>query len=128
MWHVFNNKLIPDYILLTMTEHVYSMQMYIQVRMQPRRLHLMKAALQVAALWLALCTCLSRVSDYKHHWTDVVAGALLGGVVAILMVGVHVRNFTNHRRIFPETFGIRTVNIPACPVEPFSNTYIFTSK
>ncbi|KAI0221289.1 putative phosphatidate phosphatase [Lamellibrachia satsuma] len=68
---------------------VYSMVflvMYLQVRMAPQRLCLLKASLQVAALWLALCTCLSRISDYKHHWTDVLAGALLGGFVAILMV------------------------------------------
>lgn len=30
-------------------------------------------------------TCLSRISDYKHHWSDVLAGALLGVTCALIV-------------------------------------------
>ncbi|KAI0221286.1 putative phosphatidate phosphatase [Lamellibrachia satsuma] len=65
---------------------VVFIMMYLEARMTYRRLHLIKAFLQAVALWLALGVCLSRISDYKHHWSDVLAGALLGGSVAVFVV------------------------------------------
>ena len=56
-----------------------------------RRLHLVKAVLQVTALWLAIGVCLSRISDYKHHWSDVMGGAAIGGIVAVLVVSHYVQ-------------------------------------
>lgn len=45
---------------------------------------LLAPALQCACLaWAALCS-LSRVTDRRHHWWDVLAGAVLGGGVAAL--------------------------------------------
>ncbi|XP_077981866.1 phospholipid phosphatase 1-like [Glandiceps talaboti] len=44
---------------------------------------LLKPILQLCALMLALLTALSRVSDYKHHWSDVLAGSLVGATVAL---------------------------------------------
>ncbi|KAI0221290.1 hypothetical protein LSAT2_027349 [Lamellibrachia satsuma] len=60
--------------------------MYMQARMTCRSFHLIRAFLQVAALWLAIGVCLSRISDYKHHWGDVLGGAVLGAIVAALVV------------------------------------------
>ena len=56
-----------------------------------RRLHLVRVSIQAVALWLALGVSLSRISDYKHHWSDVLAGALIGGFVAVFMVREYLR-------------------------------------
>ena len=37
-------------------------------------------------LLFALLCGMSRVSDYKHHWSDVLAGLILGTLVAIFFV------------------------------------------
>ena len=42
--------------------------------------------LQVIALSLATFTAVSRIMDYKHHPTDVIAGSLIGIVTQILNV------------------------------------------
>lgn len=44
-----------------------------------------RTIVQVALLSLAWYTALSRISDYKHHWSDVLAGAAQGYLVAIIV-------------------------------------------
>lgn len=44
-----------------------------------------RTVVQVGLLCLAWYTALSRVSDYKHHWSDVLAGAASGYLVAIVV-------------------------------------------
>ncbi|XP_064626757.1 phospholipid phosphatase 3-like [Lineus longissimus] len=51
---------------------------YLQVRMTWKFSVLLRHLLQACLLWMAFFTSLSRVSDYKHHPTDVLAGAALG--------------------------------------------------
>ena len=45
-----------------------------------------KVLLTLTSLMISFLTGLSRVSDYKHHPTDVFSGWLLGVVVAIGIV------------------------------------------
>ncbi len=59
--------------------------LYIQSRWKWGDTAFLRPLVQFIALMLALYTCLSRVSDYKHHWTDVFSGAVLGGAVAVLV-------------------------------------------
>lgn len=47
-------------------------------------LGLCKPLSQVLLVALIVYTCLSRISDYKHHWSDVLTGAIQGTLVAIL--------------------------------------------
>ncbi|KAL3211260.1 hypothetical protein MRX96_036493 [Rhipicephalus microplus] len=61
--------------------------LYIHARL-PWRNSLAVAArtvVQVALLSLAWYTALSRISDYKHHWSDVLAGTAQGYLVAIIV-------------------------------------------
>lgn len=50
-----------------------------------RRSHLLKHFLQVIFISAAAITGFSRISDYKHHWSDVLAGTLLGTVISIIV-------------------------------------------
>ncbi|XP_035784310.1 putative phosphatidate phosphatase [Anopheles albimanus] len=58
---------------------------FLQSRMNWRGSKLLKHFFQFLLILLAWYTCLSRISDYKHHWSDVLAGGVLGATVAIVV-------------------------------------------
>lgn len=60
--------------------------LYLQARMTWHGSKLLKHFLQYACILVAVVTACSRVSDYKHHWSDVLAGSLQGAIVAIIVV------------------------------------------
>lgn len=59
--------------------------MYLQARMTWRGSYLLRHLIQFICLAMAWFTALSRISDYKHHWSDVLAGSILGAVIAFLV-------------------------------------------
>lgn len=60
-------------------------QFYLQSAMDLNEFGLIKSTLQVLIASAAFYTGLTRVSDYKHHWQDVLAGLLQGTLVAAVV-------------------------------------------
>lgn len=74
-------------------------QLYLQYRLTWKGSALLLPTCQVIALWLSLGTCLSRISDNKHHWSDIIFGALIGISIALLMVCVQLLNIHSYAHI-----------------------------
>ncbi|XP_078531214.1 phospholipid phosphatase 1 isoform X1 [Lissotriton helveticus] len=66
--------------------------LYLQSRMKGDWARLLRPTIQFALVASSVYVGLSRVSDYKHHWSDVLTGLLQGAVMAILIV-VYVSDF-----------------------------------
>ncbi|XP_034237615.1 putative phosphatidate phosphatase [Thrips palmi] len=59
---------------------------YLQSRMTFKGSKLLRHGIQYVCLMLSWSTAMSRISNYKHHWSDVLSGLLIGVIVAILTV------------------------------------------
>ncbi|XP_047426046.1 phospholipid phosphatase 1 isoform X2 [Mugil cephalus] len=60
--------------------------LYLQARLQVYWARLLRPTLQFFLIAATVYTGLSRVSDYKHHWSDVLTGLLQGALMALLVV------------------------------------------
>lgn len=60
--------------------------LYIQARLHGDWSRLLRPTIQFFLLATAIYVGLSRISDYKHHWSDVLTGLIQGGLVAVLTV------------------------------------------
>ena len=98
------------YIFLIFSPYI---QLYIQVMVTRNHLTLLKTFLQAACLVLAFFCGLSRIRDLFHHWGDVLAGFLLGAVIALCHVSVKLYMFWAH-----ECFGLlfNPLSLPSPPV------------
>lgn len=54
--------------------------------MKCSRFRMLRHLLQFLLVMFAWYTALTRVSDFKHHWSDVLAGSSIGIVYAFLVV------------------------------------------
>ncbi|XP_075445286.1 phospholipid phosphatase 1 isoform X3 [Ascaphus truei] len=71
--------------------------LYLQSRMKGDWARLVRPTLQFALVAVSVYVGLSRVSDYKHHWSDVLTGLIQGAIVAVLIV-VYVSDFFKDRK------------------------------
>ena len=61
--------------------------LYIEAKLHlPKESKFLKPLIQAVVIMMALYTGFSRVSDYKHHWSDVLAGFSLGTTIAFITV------------------------------------------
>ncbi|KAI2650358.1 Phospholipid phosphatase 2 [Labeo rohita] len=65
---------------------------YVQARLNAKWARLLRPTIQFFLVAFAVYVGYTRVSDYKHHWSDVLVGLLQGALIAILTVR-YVSNF-----------------------------------
>lgn len=70
--------------------------LYVQARMQGKWTRLVRPTIQFFLVAFSLYVGYTRVSDYKHHWSDVVVGLLQGALIAVLTVR-YVSDFFKQR-------------------------------
>ncbi|CAB3242433.1 unnamed protein product [Arctia plantaginis] len=64
---------------------MFYLAMYLEKRIQFKGSCTLRHTLSFIAVLLSWFCALSRVSDYKHHWSDVLAGYTLGILLAVVM-------------------------------------------
>ncbi|KFV61672.1 Lipid phosphate phosphohydrolase 2, partial [Dryobates pubescens] len=60
--------------------------LYVQARLVGKWARLLRPTIQFFLIAFAIYVGYTRVSDYKHHWSDVLAGLLQGALIAVLIV------------------------------------------
>lgn len=61
-------------------------QLYVQARLQGKWTRLVRPTIQFFLVAFSLYVGYTRVSDFKHHWSDVLVGLLQGALIAVLVV------------------------------------------
>ncbi|KTG06722.1 hypothetical protein cypCar_00014163 [Cyprinus carpio] len=67
--------------------------MYITCSVKAKGTRLAKPVLSLGLMCLAFLTGINRVVEYRNHWSDVIAGFIIGGAIAVFMVVCVVKNF-----------------------------------
>ncbi|NXO65276.1 PLPP2 phosphatase, partial [Phainopepla nitens] len=62
--------------------------LYVQARLVGKWARLLRPTIQFFLIAFAIYVGYTRVSDYKHHWSDVLVGLLQGALIAVLIVSV----------------------------------------
>lgn len=58
---------------------------YFESRLFCSQIRFLKPVLQCACICIMFFTCLSRITDHKHHYSDVIGGAIIGTSVAFFI-------------------------------------------
>lgn len=96
----------------------FFLQFYLQARLSWRGARLLRPLIQFLLVMIAIYTGLTRISDYRHHPSDVVTGFIQGGLTAYWVVrpNTHCRNVT-----FISVFAssVTSVSLNNRPLAPF---------
>ncbi|XP_039192413.1 phospholipid phosphatase-related protein type 2 isoform X1 [Crotalus tigris] len=88
--------------------------MYVTLVFQLKGSRLAKPSLCLALLGPAFLVGVVRVAEYRNHWSDVLAGFLTGGAIAIFLVTCVVNNFqspiSSAKKVSPPE------NLPSIPI------------
>lgn len=63
-----------------------SFQMYITFTVKAKGTRLAKPVMSLGLMCLAFLTGINRVAEYRNHWSDVIAGFIIGVAIAIFLV------------------------------------------
>jgi len=96
--------------------------LYLQKRMVTRNFRLVKPLIQVGCGMCALFTCLSRISDNKHHPEDVFFGALLGLTISFLTISFLVTRLNKISNRATSTTSLVNVSTSRLYTEEYSKT------
>ena len=69
-----------------------SWQMYVTCTVQAKGTRLAKPVLSLGLMCLAFLTGLNRVAEYRNHWSDVIAGFIIGTAIAAFLVSLTSTN------------------------------------
>lgn len=72
-----------------------------QARLVAKWARLLRPTIQFFLVAFAVYVGYTRVSDYKHHWSDVLVGLLQGALVAVLNVSLPDDVFQGFYETFP---------------------------
>ncbi|XP_037311359.2 phospholipid phosphatase-related protein type 5 isoform X3 [Pungitius pungitius] len=67
--------------------------MYVTCTVRAKGTRLAKPVLSLGLVCLAFLTGLNRVAEYRNHWSDVIAGFIIGSAIAAFLVVCVVHNF-----------------------------------
>ncbi|KAI4579900.1 hypothetical protein MJT46_001268 [Ovis ammon polii x Ovis aries] len=87
--------------------------MYITNTIKAKGTRLAKPVLCLGLMCLAFLTGLNRVAEYRNHWSDVIAGFLVGISIAVFLVVCVVNNFKGRQ---PENEHTHTDNLAQMPM------------
>ncbi|XP_031231154.1 phospholipid phosphatase-related protein type 5 isoform X2 [Mastomys coucha] len=87
--------------------------MYITSTIKAKGTRLAKPVLCLGLMCLAFLTGLNRVAEYRNHWSDVIAGFLVGISIAVFLVVCVVNNFKGRQ---PENGHIHRDNVARMPM------------
>lgn len=74
-------------------------QFYLQARLTWRGARLLRPVLQFFLVLLAVYTGLTRISDYRHHPSDVLTGYIQGALTAYWVVSIPLLLVFVHQRV-----------------------------
>ncbi|XP_064493339.1 phospholipid phosphatase 2 isoform X1 [Pseudopipra pipra] len=100
--------------------------LYVQARLVGKWARLLRPTIQFFLITFAIYVGYTRVSDYKHHWSDVLVGLLQGALIAVLIVR-YVSDFFKHRppRQCEEKDPERKPSLPLTLSDPDHNHYSY---
>ncbi|XP_039628487.1 phospholipid phosphatase-related protein type 5 isoform X1 [Polypterus senegalus] len=86
---------------LSIYSAVYTV-MYVTLVFRTKGTRLTKPAVCLTLLSLAVLVGVVRVTEYRNHWSDVLAGFLTGGSIAAFLVTCVINNFQSRRPPLPK--------------------------